>query len=521
MKFAFRTDASLAIGTGHVMRCLTLADAVRAHGAGCDFICREQPGHLMELIRARGFPVHELPPCETSQQGQDGDETVGPAHSTWLGCDWSIDAKQTSEVLASLNPDWLVVDHYALDSRWENALRAYCKKLMVIDDLADRPHVCDLLLDQNLGRIPADYAHLVPECCAVLAGPQFALLRPEFAALRAYSLNRRKVPVLKQLLVFMGGVDQTNATGQVLEALKTCPLPADCKIIVVMGGKAPWLGKVRDIAASMPWTTVVQVDIGDMAQAMLESDLAIGAAGATSWERCCLGLPTILVPIAENQLSGALALSASGAATLLNEVRELESGLVEKIKLLQSNQKLKKMSDVAASVCDGRGGSLAISVLQYMTDKKLVLRRAEKSDEELLYKWANDPLTRANAFNTESINWSTHKAWYWNRLANADGCLIVIASLSTGMPCGQVRFERHEDGSWIIDYSLAPEFRGLGLGRTLLAKALILLSSTVPNAIVEGRVKVANTPSRRIFESLGFSGSVGKTGNEIVFRRAL
>ncbi|MGD9710315.1 MAG: UDP-2,4-diacetamido-2,4,6-trideoxy-beta-L-altropyranose hydrolase, partial [Halothiobacillaceae bacterium] len=239
MSVAFRVDASLDIGTGHVMRCLTLADALAAGGAECRFICREHPGHLIEHIRGKGYRVDALPVgASLLAINGEGRPTESPPHAHWLGCRWETDAAETRAILCQDKPDWLVVDHYALDARWEKALKGSYKKLMVIDDLADRPHACDLLLDQNLGREPGDYEALVSAHCRRLIGPQYALLRPEFAALREYSLQRRRRPEPRRLLITMGGMDQPNATGKVLEALKTCPLPSDCQITVVMGASA-------------------------------------------------------------------------------------------------------------------------------------------------------------------------------------------------------------------------------------------------------------------------------------------
>ena len=365
MTVAFRADASLDIGIGHVMRCLTLAEALRADGAACHFICREHPGHLLDYIRKRGFAVSGLPSCKADELPLDETGKL-PAHAHWLGCDWRTDARQTGEILAPLKPDWLVADHYALDVRWEDALRAHYGKLLVIDDLADRPHACDLLLDQNLGRAAVDYANLVPEHCTVLAGPRLALLRPEFAALREYSLQRRKTPALKHLLITMGGVDKDNATGQVLEALKSCPLPADCRITVVMGGKAPWLQQVREIAATMPWPTEVRVDISDMAQVMADSDLAIGAAGSTSWERCCLGLPTLLVVLAANQKPAALHMSRAGISHTLRLDQALSSTLHHLVGEAATHPGwLSAMSSKAAAVTDGNGSELVVDAMMH------------------------------------------------------------------------------------------------------------------------------------------------------------
>ena len=363
MKIAFRADASLQMGSGHVMRCLTLADALKAQGADCHFISREHPGHLLEVIRQRGYKVNSLVPHV--QRAQEAIKNIvteassgqqDPAHAAWLGCTWQTDAQETAAILTDLQRDWLVVDHYALDQRWEEALAPHYRKLLVIDDLADRPHRCDLLLDQNLGSQPEPYAQWVPAHCQVLTGPQYALLRPEFAALRPYSLQRRQAqPALHQLLITMGGVDQPNATGQVLQALKTCALPADCRITVVMGLTAPWLQNVRELAAQMPWPTEVVVNVNDMAQRMADSDLAIGAAGSTSWERCCLGLPTLMVVLAENQQAGAQALEAAHAARLIGAVSDIATQLPQAVRELIESKQAARMCLAASAITDGQG----------------------------------------------------------------------------------------------------------------------------------------------------------------------
>ncbi|MGH8114388.1 MAG: UDP-2,4-diacetamido-2,4,6-trideoxy-beta-L-altropyranose hydrolase, partial [Rhodanobacteraceae bacterium] len=234
MNIVFRADASLDIGTGHVMRSLTLAAALREQGAQCRFVCREHPGNLISRVRQDRFAVTALP-MGFALKGASRDGWLLPEHAAWLGADWQADAEATRAELETSPPDWLVVDHYGLDSRWERRVRPACKRLMAIDDLADRAHDCDLLLDQTLGRDEGDYAALVPKHCQLCVGPRYALLRPEFAALRTASLRRRVTPARRNLLVAMGGVDRLNATGRVLAALPRCDLPPDCDIIVVMG----------------------------------------------------------------------------------------------------------------------------------------------------------------------------------------------------------------------------------------------------------------------------------------------
>jgi UDP-2,4-diacetamido-2,4,6-trideoxy-beta-L-altropyranose hydrolase len=353
------------------MRCLTLADALKARGARCRFIGRPHPGHLIELIRERGYEANSL--LTRAQHVQEAIEIVAesengyqgePAHATWLGSTWQTDAEETAAILSTCQPDWLVVDHYALDHRWEAALAPHYRKLLVIDDLADRPHCCDMLLDQNLGRQAQDYAALVDTRCQLLVGPQYALLRPEFAALREYSLQRRHAqPAIRRLLISMGGVDQYNTTGQVMQALKTSSLPVDCHITVVMGLKAPWLQNVQELAAQMPWTTEVLVNVNDMAQHMASSDLAIGAAGSTSWERCCLGLPTLMVVLAANQWTGARALHEAQAVGLIGEGGNIAMHLPLAVAALTRGNGLQYMSAAATAVTDGRGVSRVLRVL--------------------------------------------------------------------------------------------------------------------------------------------------------------
>lgn len=365
----FRTDASLQIGTGHVMRCLTLAEALAAKGAKCQFICRAHEGNLIELIRSKGYVAHVLPISHDVGAGLTAPSLDAPiicrAHSQWLGATQSQDAEACVPLLAAKRTDWLIVDHYALDARWERALAPHYRKIMVIDDLADRPHACDLLLDQTFGCEAADYRALVQPNCCLLCGSQYALLRSEFAVQRRYSLQRRVRPALRNLLITMGGVDKDNATGQVLQALRNCPLSGDCRITVVMGATAPWLDKVRIQAQDMPWPTRVMVGVSNMAQLIADSDLAIGAAGATAWERCCLGLPTIMLVLAENQLKIAERLERAGAAMLISPVQSAAKKLIEQLLLLLgAPQTLRSMSDCAARIVDGSGPNAVLRQME-------------------------------------------------------------------------------------------------------------------------------------------------------------
>lgn len=339
----FRADASIDLGTGHVERCLTLADALVKRGATvCRFVCRDLSGNLIHKIILRGYKVFVI-------QGKYKNSLT--------------DAHETIEALVGHRVDWLIVDHYSLNIEWEKQIKAILCKVMVIDDLADRSHDCDLLLDQNLGRKKSDYDFLTPDYCLGLFGPEYALLRPAFSAVRSYSLQRRRHPMLKQLLITMGGVDRDNTTVTILNALAITDLSNDCKITVVLGENAPWINDVQNLARTLRWRTEVLVNVANMSQLMADADLAIGAAGGTSWERCCVGLPTIVVVLASNQKSNAKHLIVAGAAKALDLDENLPIKLGDLLNFFRQSKNLSSISERASKLVDGRGAERVSEVL--------------------------------------------------------------------------------------------------------------------------------------------------------------
>lgn len=357
----FRADASLQIGTGHVMRCITLAGELTRLGHTCSFICREHQGHLGDYIVEKGYSVTLLPAPLSTDVHLRG--KIPEDYACWLGVPWQIDCTQSLCAIEASNPDWLVVDHYALDARWERSVAHAVNKIMVIDDLANRPHECSVLLDQNLGRLPSDYDALVPFSCKRFIGPRYALLRPEFVALRSQSLARREHPKINRILISLGGVDQANVTGEVLTAFSHSSLPASTELDIVMGPSAPHLSIVRQQAAGSRFRTEVIINAQDMAERMHRADLSIGAAGSTSWERCCMGLPSVTIVLAENQRGIAEALAISKAALIIDG-QPVKEKLVELLNYCSDNfEALYSLSRCAAQVCDGVGAILVATTL--------------------------------------------------------------------------------------------------------------------------------------------------------------
>ncbi|WP_265088742.1 UDP-2,4-diacetamido-2,4,6-trideoxy-beta-L-altropyranose hydrolase [Psychrobacter immobilis] len=331
------------------MRCLTLAKALTDNGADCSFICRDHIGNLIDTIQKLGFLVYKL--------GHNKDEKASLAeiknqlyHANWLGVTQKQDATDCLSIFKEIQPEWVVVDHYALDKEWQCILEPYYKKLMVIDDLGDREHIADLLLDQNYGSTVSKYQSLVSEKCSVLTGTQYTLLRPEFAECREYSLKRRSNKfVINSILVTLGGTDPDNYTSRVLQQLINTEFNPEAEVIVVMGAKAPNFEAVNCLASEMSVKTTVMRNVDNMAELMSNADLAIGAAGATTWERCCLGLPTIQIVIAENQRKVAMELASINVVKLISEFNCIPQ-LLE-----NSGSWMKEASKKSATLVDGYG----------------------------------------------------------------------------------------------------------------------------------------------------------------------
>ena len=295
MIIAFRTDSSLQIGSGHVMRCLTLADELRQRGAYVMFVCREHPGDLIGLIEEKGYSVIRL----LRQEAEYDKTSEDVAHAAWLGTSLHQDAVDTIAVLSELQPQWLIIDSYSIDRRWEQMLRPFSDKIMVIDDLADRPHDSDLLLDQNLyDNMENRYDKLVTCDCIKLLGPTYALLRPEFAAAR--KTIRQRIGQVRRVLLFFGGVDPTNETEKALIAL-TGITDRQLEVDVVVGSSNTRREEIKRMCTAYD-RFYYHCQVDSMAALMCSADFAVGAGGSTTWERSCLGLPSLLVSIALNQI---------------------------------------------------------------------------------------------------------------------------------------------------------------------------------------------------------------------------
>lgn len=328
------------------MRCLALAAGLQRIGAQVMFVCRALEGHLGDTITAQGCTLALLPAGGTD----DAAETRAALHAH----------------PAPLS--WVVVDRYQSGAAWDAAMRPAARRLMVIDDLVDRPRDCDLMLNPNADDLEAAYALLVPARCRVLAGPRYALLRQEFAdARREIAVRQIAGPALR-LLVSLGGVDAANITSRVLAALDAATLAPGAAVTVLLGQTSPWIASVRAVAAGSRWPVDVRVGATDIAQLLLRTDLAVGAAGGSSWERCAVGVPSIAVVVADNQRAPARTLRERGAALVI-DASEIESRLAADVTQLAADAGARaRLSQASAALVDAQGVE---RIVRIMADAKV------------------------------------------------------------------------------------------------------------------------------------------------------
>lgn len=508
MRVAFRVDGSQRIGGGHVIRCLTLADELARRGHEAVFVCAQLPEELGRRVREQGHGLVVLP----------ASSDVSPADGDWdlrIG-EPGVQRENAQCTLAALDgrADWIVVDHYGLDRSWEQSVRSAGPRILVIDDLANRPHDCDMLLDQTFGRSAGDYRALVPEGCRILAGSLYALLRPEFAAARPEALARRAVPrPVERLLISLGSTDVGGVTARTLEEVVEAGV--DCPIDVVLGSAAPSLDRTEQVAREHGQITI-HADTAGMASLLTQADLAIGAAGTSSWERCCVGLPAVMLVLANNQQMIAGELERAGAGRVVpaggRQFREALSDLMDdaRARLL--------MTASAAPIADGLGAGRVMEHLLGTTRPPagpIAVREANEADALDGWLWRNDPRTRATSINQDPIAWPDHLEWWRRAITSPDRRLLIAET--EGRPVSVLRFDRTADGE-VVSINLRPDARGLGLGRPVLAAGVCWMEERGARRF-EAQIHGCNVASRRIFESVGFTATAALAANG--FRRYL
>ncbi len=483
MRLVIRVDGSAMIGGGHVMRCLTLAERLKERGHHLHFVTVAAPeGDMVPRIQAAGFEVTSLHPSPV-RLSKDG-----PPHLHFLSLDWQEDARQTGQVCAAMDPDWLIWDHYGLDARWVNSVRAAGSarlRVMVIDDLDDRPLGSDLLLDQTrLAPAPLRFPVL-----AVLTGPHFALLRPEFAALRPQALALRD-GLVSRVLIAPGMGDMANLAPRALRALEAFPI---LEAEVVMGSASQSRAEVEALVAANPRFGLT-LDATDMATRMARADLCIGAGGTTTWERCCLGLPSVLVAVAANQQGTLKAIAKAGAAETLALTEWQDEGRLTQA-IAAAVHRAADLAKASAALVDGLGATRVAEVLEGH------LRPVTPDDAELLFIWRNRPRIRAMSLTQVPLEWPTHRDWVARAAEQKDGLWLIYAEGKREL--GHINARRNEH-DWTWGFYIGEDTAPKGAGRRMLAAFLRLLVARDDFDTLSAVVRRGNAASEALHRGFGF-----------------
>ncbi len=499
MTILFRVDASTQIGTGHVMRCLTLAKMLRTTGLECEFFCRLHAGNLVSLIESHGFIVHAL--LEPNVMLSRIASTDTNQHSDWLGVMQQSDAIDVISLIGTRRIDWVIVDHYGIDSVWEFLIRPYCKRILVIDDLANRSHDCDVLLDQNLAEnYLTRYDNLLPDYCVRLLGPRYALLHADFENITLESYTDVNAP--KRVLVFFGGTDVGGITAYVVNVLMEID-DLEFHLEVVLNNQS---ASYDTIKANWSDSTRLTFHSGlpSLASLMARCDAAIGAGGVTTWERICMALPSMTITVADNQVAIAEYLQSQGLVSYCGKFGEIQrDDIVSSFRTLLQQDTTPEYIYKCRSLVSGNGAKSVATCVVGPLFSEIRVRKALPTDLILLFEWANDPHVRKNSLNSGPISFDEHQNWFHEKITSPT-TKIYIAESETGVSVGVVRFE-DKSGSWVLNYNVAPLFRGKGLSRGMLSAALRFHRNEVGCCKIIATVKIDNVASRIVLEKESFA----------------
>jgi UDP-2,4-diacetamido-2,4,6-trideoxy-beta-L-altropyranose hydrolase len=506
VRIAVRCDGSMQIGTGHLHRCLSLANALTALGAEVRFVLRPHDAVAERIMATRPYPVSWLPPGGSDLPSAKD----APAHAAWAGVTEADDVAHTIAVLEDWQPRWVVVDHYAFGARWHRGVReALSCSILAIDDLADRALDADVVLDGNAADDHAvKYAGRLAPAVRMLAGPRYALIGESYLSAPRY------VPVdqVRSIGVFMGGTDQHNASGAALDILR-CEVGFAGPIEIVTTATAPHAERLSRKCADDGAATM-SIDLSDLSAFFGRHDLQIGAGGTSSYERACIGAPTIAVVLAANQLAVVPILDRLGVVRAATIPGIAETGLVPgadglaavATALLAQPALRRAMAERARALVDGRGAQrVALSLVA----DTLALRSAVTADANLLHEWRNAPATRAVSSNDAAIAYDDHVKWMAAVLASPVRRLFV--GMVGTLPVGAIRFDLNDQSAWEISLYTDPALHGLGLGSRMLAageRAIMAEHASWQRIAFHAKVEAGNAPSARMFAKAGYRADI-------------
>jgi len=477
-----RADASTAIGTGHVMRCLALAQAWQDAGGQAVFAMAESTPAVQSRLRAERCEIYPV------------SASIGTTE----------DLRQTIALAMGRACDWGVVDGYQFGSDYQRGLKAKNIRFLFLDDYGHSArYVADLVLNQNVSASPTLYSRK-ERYTQLLLGPRYAMLRREFKVWRDW--KRTIPPTCSRVLVMIGGSDDGNVTATVIHALGLLAV-RELETTVVAGGSNPHFAELRDRAARSGLRIRVLDSVSNVGELMAEADLAVSAAGSTCWELCLLGLPSLVIDVADNQTAVARELHKRECAIHIgNRKITAEAVAAGMASLIEAQEARQGLSRRARELVDGMGATRVVSSLR--RQETLRLRPVQNGDRRLLWEWANDPEVRASSFSSDPISWETHEAWFDEKLRSSENAdsrtRIFIAEDDAGAAVGQIRFDCRPDGDWEVGLSLDKKMRGHGLGTQIIAAGVSEILKETAMARIHAHVKPGNLASAKSFERANF-----------------
>lgn len=482
----FRADASSEIGWGHVRRCAAIACVLKGLGWQCCLATIADNSKLKFLPSGHFDKIKVI---------------SGVNDETSIIRDFWTDGCQL-----------LIIDHYDRDQFFENSLCGWAEKIIVIEDLEGRVHNCDVLLDTSPGRHSECYSDRIPPNSLLLLGPLYAPLMPYFSALRPNVVPRIYSAPAKRILVSLGATNPDGLLDKVLDAIEGSQLSLFPDLILAY--QTPEINHLIERVRKLGGKTYFGVD--NVAPLMVEADFAIGAGGISAWERCVLGLPTLIIIIAENQRSNCEALEKLGAAQIVRPQVDL---LIDAISKLASDPlALEQMSRVAALQSDGLGARRVCQLLSPETvarDGGVVrLRPASIEDSEIIFLWQQKPETRQFSRNSSPPTITEHKRWFKKKLQNP--CCFMNLILHDERPAGFVRLDPWKNG-YEVSIAVDPNQYRLGLARI----ALKLLRELLPEDRFWAHIHKNNFASKNLFQNAGFKcsekeGWLVQTAGEVI-----
>lgn len=479
MKITIRVDADTKIGTGHVMRCIALAQAWQDQGGEVTFISHCESAALKDRIRREGFSFIVLDKV----------------------CPDSSDFTNTLSILKSESADrgnWLVLDGYHFTPEYQKSMREEGIRLLVIDDMNHLPHYhADILLNQNIHA--PDLKYHCDADTTLLLGTRYVLLRREFLKYRDF--KRQISERAKNILVTLGGADPDNVTLKVIEALKLLNEP-DISVRIIIGPANPHQETLRKAIVSVDFKAELLINPPNMPELMTWADIAISAGGSTCWEMVFMGVPNIAMTLARNQKAVADSIAKTGVALNLGWHNIVEPGLITKTlyDIILSGNRRADMAQKGRAAIDGGGGSRLIKEINAVS---ISIRKVIESDCELIWEWANNPAVRSSAFSSDFIPIEEHEKWFYSKVKNQE-CFLFIGCNGNNQPIGQIRFDMVRTGEVEVDVSIDKAWRGKGYGVQLIKQGILELLKRSNANIVHSHVKSNNHTSQSVFLQAGF-----------------